>query len=550
MSIGLPKNVERNSLIKADDINGIVSYIRANAITKGFNPYNDDNPDSVSQGMVKDIYQDDTTSRWAFLIERLLVDNKSTGTRKLWECQVNDLDMMITPLIVPEGSTEGSILLTIEFDGNGLITANPQISIQDKADVDNQLVELATNIRASEGTAILRLVDYVINESSGDEEKAVELTQWYVGTIEFHVMELPAGFPIVYNTGTVEAPDWKVKMTSTNSVDMETGTSLDVSNAMTELSVEADDKIFLKQDVDGDATTGLVWEKLSTDPENEPWKEGIAGVYYYLYCEMKEGAMGLYPDIKRTGGVVWNGEGDYCDNQIGSTVEVYVDDKAIEGSEETEKTVKPFVFRGMSDLIASSYDPFWDSQWFYTEDDNIKLKVKRYSIDTLNDGLSSSGLSLIEQVIEPNLDNGKDFHLKTMIDADPQTTIGITLVWDALDTGIKPIVESVGYTGNIGVCGAVTEVVDGLILSHDTASLSCGGVSFSGDWLSLSGDAGDMIYHNGTDWTILTAPAAPAGNQIVILTHNGTTPSWQTKTVIELDYCDAGVVTTGDFIKV
>jgi len=37
------------------------------------------------------------------------------------------------------------------------------------------------------------------------------------------------------------------------------------------------------------------------------------------------------------------------------------------------------------------------------------------------------------------------------------------------------------------------------------------------------GEAGDMLYHDGTDWVILPAPS---GSGISVLSHNGTVPSW------------------------
>ena len=43
------------------------------------------------------------------------------------------------------------------------------------------------------------------------------------------------------------------------------------------------------------------------------------------------------------------------------------------------------------------------------------------------------------------------------------------------------------------------------------------------------GEAGDMLYHDGTDWVILPAPS---GSGISVLSHNGTVPSW-----IETEEC-------------
>jgi len=43
------------------------------------------------------------------------------------------------------------------------------------------------------------------------------------------------------------------------------------------------------------------------------------------------------------------------------------------------------------------------------------------------------------------------------------------------------------------------------------------------------GEAGDLLYHDGTDWVILPAPS---GSGISVLSHNGTVPSW-----IETEEC-------------
>ena len=43
------------------------------------------------------------------------------------------------------------------------------------------------------------------------------------------------------------------------------------------------------------------------------------------------------------------------------------------------------------------------------------------------------------------------------------------------------------------------------------------------------GEAGDMLYHDGTDWVILSAPSSSG---ISVLSHNGTVPSW-----IETEEC-------------
>jgi hypothetical protein len=44
-----------------------------------------------------------------------------------------------------------------------------------------------------------------------------------------------------------------------------------------------------------------------------------------------------------------------------------------------------------------------------------------------------------------------------------------------------------------------------------------------------AGKAGDMLYHNGTEWVRLPSPS---GSGVSVLSHNGTVPSW-----IETEEC-------------
>ena len=40
-----------------------------------------------------------------------------------------------------------------------------------------------------------------------------------------------------------------------------------------------------------------------------------------------------------------------------------------------------------------------------------------------------------------------------------------------------------------------------------------------------TGAAGDVLYHNGTSWVVLTKPAS--GGNAAVLRHNGTAPYWE-----------------------
>ena len=84
----------------------------------------------------------------------------------------------------------------------------------------------------------------------------------------------------------------------------------------------------------------------------------------------------------------------------------------------------------------------------------------------------------------------------------------------------------------IGTAGQVLSVTSNLPAWEDAAS----GLP--------SGSAGDMLYHNGTDWQSLSAPSAPDAGEIVILTHDGTTPAWASLYTQDLDICDSGTPST------
>jgi len=63
------------------------------------------------------------------------------------------------------------------------------------------------------------------------------------------------------------------------------------------------------------------------------------------------------------------------------------------------------------------------------------------------------------------------------------------------------------------------------------------------------GSAGDILYHDGSEWVSLSAPSAPGDDAINLLTHNGSAPAWVTKDIEEIDVCVSGSPTTWDIIK-
>jgi hypothetical protein len=92
-----------------------------------------------------------------------------------------------------------------------------------------------------------------------------------------------------------------------------------------------------------------------------------------------------------------------------------------------------------------------------------------------------------------------------------------------------------------------TTAVDGLYLEEtiqeERRTIKLSGALAVGDVLP-DGDAGDMLYNNGTAWVVLPAPSAPSSGEIVVLTHSGTAPVWSILTEQSLDICDAGTPST------
>jgi hypothetical protein len=81
-------------------------------------------------------------------------------------------------------------------------------------------------------------------------------------------------------------------------------------------------------------------------------------------------------------------------------------------------------------------------------------------------------------------------------------------------------VESMEGKGGIKVSVSDRRmVIDGSAPPDDTGGGTGGGTGLP------SGSAGDMLYHNGTDWVSLDAPSVSSANPV--LRHNGTAPYWE-----------------------
>lgn len=60
------------------------------------------------------------------------------------------------------------------------------------------------------------------------------------------------------------------------------------------------------------------------------------------------------------------------------------------------------------------------------------------------------------------------------------------------------------------------------------------------------GSSGDMLYHDGTEWVLLASPSASASAP-VLLSHDGSLPSWGGGTAVTVVVVDNGEFKTGTF---
>lgn len=116
----------------------------------------------------------------------------------------------------------------------------------------------------------------------------------------------PACYPIVYNTGTPEAPSWKAKITTCLATDLPGGTVTEVSNPLAALDIETGDKIYLKLSIStAGAVSGLIYE-VASSPTNTEWEDGSTGTYYFEVAEIATADNGgLYATQKRNYGIDW-----------------------------------------------------------------------------------------------------------------------------------------------------------------------------------------------------------------------------------------------------
>jgi hypothetical protein len=57
------------------------------------------------------------------------------------------------------------------------------------------------------------------------------------------------------------------------------------------------------------------------------------------------------------------------------------------------------------------------------------------------------------------------------------------------------------------------------------------------------GEAGDMLYHDGTDWVPLVNPGAPTSGYKWTLQHDAAVPEWVEYKEITVSICEAGTPT-------
>ena len=76
-----------------------------------------------------------------------------------------------------------------------------------------------------------------------------------------------------------------------------------------------------------------------------------------------------------------------------------------------------------------------------------------------------------------------------------------------------------------GTNGVKVSVSDNRIVIDGSAPPDAGGGGTGGGTGLPAGSAGDMLYHNGTDWVALAAPTVSVADPV--LRHNGTAPYWE-----------------------
>jgi hypothetical protein len=59
-----------------------------------------------------------------------------------------------------------------------------------------------------------------------------------------------------------------------------------------------------------------------------------------------------------------------------------------------------------------------------------------------------------------------------------------------------------------------------------------------------AGEAGDMLYHDGTDWVPLANPGAPTSGYKWTLQHDAAVPEWVEYKEITVSICEAGTPTS------
>lgn len=134
------------------------------------------------------------------------------------------------------------------------------------------------------------------------------------------------GYPYLWNNGTAEEPEWKIRFTQAIVTDVETGNITVVSNPTEEFDVEADDEFHLKHSVsEGGNTTSLEFVK-ETAPTTDPFILGIkSGEYYRKIVVVKEDEDGgLFPEIFRSFGIDWQGGDNNSSSSGGSSSSDYV----------------------------------------------------------------------------------------------------------------------------------------------------------------------------------------------------------------------------------
>jgi hypothetical protein len=376
----------------------------------------------------------------------------------------------------------------------------------------------------------------------------------------------------LFNSGTTESPTWKVRVHPGKINERVPGVGNEATKnhepgnlyveasdppVLTEFSVSSGQGVFIKVDIKKDGTVGT--DEVGADPVNieiasaDPGPnsthyqpvvdtedyDGETGIYYYKLAKIVAGDGGVLTVEKFL---------------TGSHISHFQELPAVKSMRQIEEGVG---------VVPKQ----WNNDNRYYELRALIEGFGNLTIETLVDEVEIRGNKINNEIhiiygdIEPSVpdavfvDGLIDTGTEVIGDEDPPVEVAspirikvptvVQMIGDAqvtvTNTGaVGDIYEVRGNSkdGYLSVNGVATalEWKDGLVTAE-------GGVDIEVDGMP-EGAAGDMLYHNGTDWVILANPGAPTSPNRNFLVHDGTAPAWVEMEAKEIQICDSGTPVT------